>query len=107
MKQRLQRTLTLGCAALLAALLAGCAAQKYHSEGMQLFNEGKREQGLALLAQATQLEPNNSRYRIDYLNQQGVVVRDLRGSADTARAAGNLATARELYLAALRVEWRR
>jgi len=104
MRQRLQRTLTLGCAALLAVLLAGCAAQKYHAEGMQLFNEGKREQGLALLAQATQLEPNNSRYRIDYLNQQGVVVRDLLGSADAARAAGNLATARELYLAALRVD---
>jgi general secretion pathway protein D len=104
MRQRLQRTLTLGCAALLAALLTGCAAQKYHSEGMQLFNEGKREQGLALLAQATQLEPNNSRYRIDYLNQQGIVVRDLLGSADAARAAGNLATARELYLAALRVD---
>ena len=104
MRQRLLRTLTFGCAAFLAALLAGCAAQKYHSEGMQLFNEGKREQGLALLAQATQLEPNNSRYRIDYLNQQGVVVRDLLGRADAARAAGDLAAARELYLVALRVD---
>jgi general secretion pathway protein D len=91
-------------AAVVAALLAGCAAQRYYSEGMQQFNAGQREQGLALLAKATQMEPNNSQYRIDYLNQQAIVVRDLLARADAARAAGELAAARELYLAALRVD---
>jgi general secretion pathway protein D len=104
MRTSLRRKLMLGCAALAAVFLASCAAQKYHSEGLELFNAGQREQGLALLAQATQASPNNAQYRIDYLTSKGIVVRDLLGRADAARAAGQTAAARELYMAAIRVD---
>ena len=64
---------------------------------MKLVNSGQREQGLAMLAEASQLEPNNSRYRVDYLNQQSVAVRDLLARADAGsqcrqarRSAGTL-----------------
>ena len=38
--------------ALLAALLAGCAGQQLHDEGMALLAEGRSEEGLAKLAEA-------------------------------------------------------
>ena len=104
MTQRFQRRLALGCVVLIAALMAGCAAHRYHAEGMELINAGKREQGVALLAQATQLEPNNARFRMDYMTQQGLVIRDLLDRADAARAAGQLSAARDLYVAAVRID---
>ena len=104
MRRRLQRKLALGCMVLMTTLLSGCAGYRYHAEGMELINAGKREQGLPLLAQATQLEPNNARYRMDYLTQQGLVVRDLLNRADAARAAGQLSAARDLYVAAARMD---
>lgn len=98
------RRLRLAVAAAALALLAGCAAQRYNTEGMKLVASGQREQGLALLAQASQLEPTNSRYRLDYLTQQALAVRELLARADDARAAGKTADARELYLATLRLD---
>jgi general secretion pathway protein D len=98
------RRLRLAVAAAALALLAGCAAQRYNTEGMKLVASGQREQGLALLAQASQLEPTNSRYRLDYLTQQALAVRELLARADDARAAGRTADARELYLATLRLD---
>jgi len=92
--------------ALLAVAIAGlvgCAAQKLNTEGMKLINSGQREQGLAMLAEASQLEPSNSRFRVDYLNQQSIAVRDLLSKADEARNSGKLDEARELYLATLRI----
>jgi general secretion pathway protein D len=104
-KRRGRHTVVLWIGAtLLVTLLAGCAAQNMNAEGMQLFNAGQREQGLALLAQASQLEPHNSQYRLDYLKQQAIVVRDLLTRADAAREAGQPAAARELYQAVLRMD---
>src|SRR5215203_3960346 len=99
-----QRRSALAGVIVAAVLLAGCAAHRYHDEGMELINAGKREQGVALLAQATQLEPNNARFRMDYMTQQGLVIRDLLDRADTARAAGQLSAARDLYVAAARID---
>jgi general secretion pathway protein D len=90
--------------ALVALLLAGCAAQKLNTEGMRLIESGQREQGLAMLARASEMEPTNSRYRIDYLKHQAMAVRELLARADEARAAGQGATARQLYQATLRID---
>lgn len=98
------RSLRTGAAIVALALLAGCAAQRYNTEGMKLIAAGQREQGLALLAQASQVEPTNSRYRLDYLTQQSLAVRELLARADDARAAGKTGEARELYLATLRID---
>ena len=83
--------------------LVGCAAQKLHTEGMKLIDSGQREQGISMLAEASQLEPTNSRYRVDYLNQQSLAVRDLLARADQARSAGKLDEAGQLYSATLRL----
>lgn len=100
----MNRCVRLALAAAALALLAGCAAQRYNTEGMKLVAAGQREQGLALLAQASQLEPTNSRYRLDYLTQQQLAVRELLARGDAARSAGRVAEARELYLATLRID---
>jgi general secretion pathway protein D len=84
--------------------LLGCAAQSIHSEGMKLIAAGQRSEGLALLAQAVQEEPTNSRYRIDFLKQQSLAVRDLLTRADAAFAAGRMEDARVLYGETLTVQ---
>ena len=83
--------------------LAGCAAQKLNQEGIKLIESGQREQGLAMLAEASRLEPTSSRFRVDYLSQASIAVRDLLSKADEARSAGKLDEARDLYLAVLRI----
>jgi general secretion pathway protein D len=90
--------------AAIALGLAACAAHNLNTEGMKLIESGQRTQGLALLARASDMEPTNSRYRIDYLKQQQLAVRDLLARADEALAAGQLEPARELYLQTLAVQ---
>jgi general secretion pathway protein D len=101
MRSRPLQRLFLACA---LAALAGCAAQQLNRDGMRLIESGQREQGLALLARAAELEPTNSRLRMDYLKQQALAVRELLARADEARAAGQGESARELYRATLRVD---
>ena len=51
---------------LVAALLAGCAGQRLHAEGMALLEEGRIEEGLAKLEEASKAEPENVSYRTDW-----------------------------------------
>jgi general secretion pathway protein D len=96
----------LRCFLISACVVAGigCAAQNMNTEGMKLIESGQRTQGLALLARASEMEPTNSRYRMDYLKQQLIALRDLLARADDAFAAGQMDTARELYLETLRIQ---
>jgi general secretion pathway protein D len=98
---RVTRATALACA---IAILAGCAAQVSNTRGMKLIEEGQQEQGLVLLQEAMRLEPNNSRYRIDYLSQQTRLVREFLGKADDARRAGDLVSARAHVAAAARYD---
>lgn len=84
-------------------LLAGCAAERDHSEGMKDMSGGDPEKGLALLARANQEDPTNSQFRLDYLNQQARAERDALARGDEARRQGRLDEAREWYRTALRV----
>jgi general secretion pathway protein D len=93
--------LALPVAILLA--LAGCAAERDHAEGMREVQTGDREKGLALLAKASMAEPTNTRYRLDYLQQQELTERNALSRADDARHMGQLAQARQWYLTALRI----
>ena len=102
MKRRLSQ-LGRALLAVAVAALAGCAAQKLNTEGMKLIGAGQREQGLAKLAEASELEPSNSKFRVDYLSQHSIAVRDLLGKADEARSTGKLDEARDLYTATLRI----
>ena len=90
--------------AIVLLVLAACASQQLSSEGMKLIQEGQIEQGLAKLARASELEPTNSQLRVDYLKYQLMAVREWLRRGDEARAAGQPAAAREMYLATLRID---
>jgi general secretion pathway protein D len=100
-KLRRPRSLIAACA---IASVLGCATQNLNSEGMKLIDSGQRAEGLALLRQASEDEPTNSRYRIDYLKQQSLAVRDLLARADAAFAAGNMEDARTYYRETLNIQ---
>jgi len=88
--------------ALLLAL-AGCAAERDHSEGIRKMSGGDPEEGLALLARASQAEPGNARFRLDFLKQQSMAERDALARAEEFRRQGLPEDARKWFLAALRV----
>jgi len=85
-----------------ALLLAGCAAQQHNGDGMKLLHEGKTAEGLASLRKATELDPKNPRYRIDYLAQRELASQAVLARADEARAAGRLDEAASGYQEVLR-----
>jgi len=89
----------MGVAAIVSAagIVAGCAASRQHSDGMQAIAAGDRQKGLAELAAASAAEPTNSQYRLDYLKQLAVTVNTLLAQADEARRAGQRDAARQLY----------
>lgn len=87
----------------LTLALMGCAADRDHSNGMSEMSGGDREKGLALLSRASQAEPTNSQFRLDYLQQQALAERDVINRADEARRAGRLDEAKRWYQLALRV----
>ena len=84
-------------------LLAGCAAERDHNEGMKDMAAGNPNEGLVLLARASRAEPTNTQYRLDFLQQQALAERDFLTKADEARRNGQLEEARQSYLSALRV----
>ena len=103
-RQPKYRALTLLTGALVAAVLAGCAAEQAHRRGMQLVADGKRQEGLVELQKAVRLEPNNAQYRIDYRNQ---LLQDLAAAverAQLAQGAGDIAGARAGYADALKID---
>jgi len=86
-----------------AAAVAGCAASRQHTEGLEAMAAGDRERGLAALAAASAAEPTNSQYRLDYLKQLSLTVNRLLAQADDARRAGQYEAARQLYRETLKV----
>lgn len=85
-------------AVLICAAVAGCApGNGFHDEGMRLLAEGQRDAAIAPLREAVRLEPTNSRYKVDLLNEQASYARELVSRGDDARAAGKLDDAAALY----------
>lgn len=81
--------LSLG-AATAALLLAGCAAQRLHSDGLDQIEKGQSREGLNSLRRAAELDQDNPRYRMDYLNQRQFAVQRLFYTAELAWQAGKL-----------------
>jgi len=86
-----------------ALALIGCAAEREHAQGMKDMEGGDPEHGLSLLSKASQAEPGNSQYRLDFLKQQARAERDALSRGDDARHRGERDEARRWYQAALRV----
>jgi general secretion pathway protein D len=80
-----------------SVLLAGCAAVRYHHEGLDQVAEGKIEEGLANLARASKEDPDNARFRSDLLNIQAEQINRLLAAADAERTARKWDDAERLY----------
>jgi general secretion pathway protein D len=91
--------------ALIAALLlAGCAAQQLHDDGMRQISDGKVGPALQALRKASEMDPGNARYRIDYLTQRTLATQAVLAKADDARTAGRLDEAGQRYRDALALD---
>jgi general secretion pathway protein D len=89
---------------LLTAILAGCAGQKLHGEGMSLLEEGRPEEALAKLEQASKAEPGNAAYRRDWLRNREMLVNRLHVAADSERGAGHPEMAQAIYERILKID---
>jgi general secretion pathway protein D len=85
-------------------MLAGCAAQREHREGLDLLEQGRPVEAVESLRRASTMEPDNVRYRIDYLDKRAQAARSQVSAADDDRAAGRLDAALKRYREAERIE---
>jgi general secretion pathway protein D len=96
---------SLATALITIPLLWGCAAgYQQHKEGLALLDEGRFEDGLAKLQEASKLDPDHLSYRTSYLTQRERVISKLIGIADADRRSGNVDKARRGYETILRLE---
>ncbi len=85
-------------------MLSGCAAQRHHSDGLDMVANGKVSDGLEQLRQANEMEPGNARYRLDYLTQRQLAVQRLLQAADVAYGQGQLDAAAERLNESLKID---
>jgi general secretion pathway protein D len=86
------------------ALLAGCAADKMHREGLDAMDKGQYETGITLLGEAAQSDPHNVNFRIDYQARREAAVQQLVAMGDSARLAHQLDAAAAAYKRALTID---
>jgi general secretion pathway protein D len=91
-------------AILLLTLLAGCATDRLHSEGMTAFQMGDYETAIANLEKAAKEDPSSARIQYDYRTRKEAAVQILDASGDRARSSGNLDAAATFYKRALAIE---
>jgi general secretion pathway protein D len=89
---------------MLLTLLAGCAADRLHREGLAAIDRGDYETGVSDLSQAVVRDPSNTTYRIDFEARRQSAVQTLVADADAARRAGQLGSAAELYRRLLKID---
>jgi general secretion pathway protein D len=89
---------------LVLMLVAGCAAERLHRQGLSAMDSGEYETGLSLLNQAAQADPHNMSYRFDYATRRAAAVLGLLNIADSARAKRQLDTAAGAYRRVLAIE---
>jgi len=85
-------------------LLAGCAAERLHRQGLAAIDRGEYEAGVAQLHQALEQDPGNIAYRLDYEARRDGSVQKLIGLADSARGMGHFDTAMALYQRVLTID---
>ncbi|MDO8990573.1 MAG: cohesin domain-containing protein [Sideroxyarcus sp.] len=89
---------------LVAFALAGCAGQKLYRDGMSLMEEGRAEEGVAKLEQASQAEPDNLSYRNAWLRNREQTAARLWALANSERTAGHMDTAQAIFERMLRLD---
>ncbi|HEX8989668.1 MAG TPA: secretin N-terminal domain-containing protein, partial [Rhodocyclaceae bacterium] len=90
--------------AFLALALAGCAGQVAHQQGIDLFSQGRQEEGLAKLAQAAREAPGNQVYLQAYQNALMRIDNQLLAQAQREREIGEFDAAEATYRHVLRLD---
>jgi general secretion pathway protein D len=85
-------------------LLAGCASDRMHHEGLSLIDEGRYEEGLAKLDAAVEAAPRQPDLRAARASQRNRVVATLLARAEQARVNGDSLVAIEQYKRVLAIE---
>ena len=78
-------------------VLAGCAGDAAHRQGMEMFAQGRQEEGLAKLEQAAGEAPDNPVYRLAHENAKKRIAGRLLAEAQQEKSAGRLDAAETLY----------
>ena len=89
----------LTAAALLA--LAGCSAERLSREGRALIGEGRLEDGIDRMREATRVEPSDFSHRTAFIEQRERGIFELLSAADADLAAGRDTIAEQSYRRAL------
>src|SRR5574340_152185 len=90
--------------ALLAVLVAGCAGHELHRDGLTLMQQGRDEEGLAKLSEATRAAPRNLTYRADLLRNREHTVNRLLDAASSERAGDHPDVAQAIYMRILAID---
>ncbi len=85
-------------------ILAGCAGYASHRDGMALLEQGKYEEAVAKLGEASRQAPNNIEYRKDYVRAREQAVNRLIAIGNAERIAERFDAANAAYQRALRVD---
>jgi general secretion pathway protein D len=88
----------------IAILVASCAADRLHREGLAAIDSGNYELGVSKLDAAAKQAPRNMGFRLDLQARREAAVQSLIRQADAARAARQLDTATQLYRRVLSIE---
>ena len=89
---------------LVASLLAGCAGQRIHREGLTLLDEGRVEEGLAKLEEASKAEPDNMSYRTALVRNREQVTNRWLAAANSERAGDRSDSAQAIYARILKLD---
>ena len=89
---------------LILVLVAGCAAERLHRDGLAAIESGEYESGVALLSQAAHSDPHNMTYRLDLGARREAAIQQLISLADTARSAHQLDVAAQDYKRVLAID---
>jgi general secretion pathway protein D len=85
-------------------IVAGCAADRIHREGLQAVDRGDYEEGIAKLEEAYRSDPGNLTYRMDARAHRDGAVQQLIATGDSARASGRPDVAEAMYRRVLGID---
>src|SRR6202049_4788865 len=86
------------------ALIAGCAADRLHRDGLAAIDRGDYETGIADLSQAMVPEPGDIASRLHYEARRDSAVQKLIGHADEARSARQFDAAAGYHRRVLKID---
>lgn len=87
-----------------ALILAGCAGELLHREGVNLYQEGQVEEGLTALEKAVKEAPGNAQFRKDLYVRRAAYVDQLLKQGEDLRKEGDAQTAEERFNKVLMLE---